>query len=165
MRVREVARQPEGTVICGCDPGFSGAWSILGQDFSDVFDMPVIGEGAQKMVRGDTLYETLVDAKPTLIVIEQVSAMPGQGVTTMFRFGAAYGAACAIALATGARVELVTPAKWKGKMGLLGTSKEQSRALAIRRFPSLRDQLKRKKDDGRAEALLLADYGRRYILH
>lgn len=151
-----------GTII-GVDPGFSGAIGIVGEMDLDVHDMPVLGEGPQKFVDGHQLRELFVNARPRKIVIEQVSAMPGQGVTTMFRFGAAYGAVVGVAMSVGCPVHFVVPAKWKRKMGLLGTTKEASRALAIRTFPSLRDQLKRKKDDGRAEGLLLADYGRQYV--
>lgn len=152
-----------GMTTVGVDPGFSGAIGIVGDDgYVEVHDMPVLGEGAQKFVDGYVLREILLGANPRRIVIEQVSARPGQGVSTMFRFGAAYGAVVAIATSIGCPVSFVTPVKWKRKMGLVNSSKEASRALAIRTFPHARDRLKRKKDDGRAEGLLLADYGRQY---
>lgn len=150
--------------MIGIDPGFSGAIGIIGDNGEyTAVDMPVIGEGAQKTVDGLALDMLMRLTSPRLIVIEQVSARPGQGVTTMFRFGAAYGAALAIALAQNCPVELVVPAKWKRKYGLIGSGKEASRALAIRKYPAARDSLKRKKDDGRAEALLLADYGLHFV--
>jgi crossover junction endodeoxyribonuclease RuvC len=152
------------TSVVGVDPGFSGAIGIICDNgHVEVHDMPVLGEGAQKFVDGHTLRELLLAANPCKIVIEQVSARPGQGVSTMFRFGAAYGAVVAIATSIGCPVAFVTPVRWKRKMGLVNTSKEASRALAIRTFPGARDSLKRKKDDGRAEGLLLADYGRQYV--
>lgn len=156
-----MAAEPKGAVA-GIDPGFSGAIGIIDGEHVEVHDMPVAGIGAGKFVDGGAVFSILKKAGVRTIVIEQVSSRPGQGVATTFRFGSAYGAVLAIAMAVGAKVELVTPVKWKRKYGLIGMGKEASRALALRKFPAVRDFLKRKKDDGRAEGLLLADYGRVY---
>jgi len=150
--------------VAGIDPGFSGALSFPYDD--TVYDMPVMGEGAGKCVDGAAVWAMLQKHSPDIIVIEQVAARPGQGVSTMFRFGTAYGAVYALALASNAVVILVTPQKWKRTFGLIGKSKEASRALALRMFPAMRDRLKRKKDEGRAEGLLLSVYGsKQHVMH
>jgi crossover junction endodeoxyribonuclease RuvC len=100
-----------------------------------------------------------------LIVIDDVSARPGQGVTSMFTFGRSLGFVHGIA--TGVRprprVEFVTPAVWKGKLGLLNSSKGASREKCRSLYPSTTHDLLRVKDDGRAEAALIAHYGKTFL--
>jgi crossover junction endodeoxyribonuclease RuvC len=152
------------TVYIGIDPGFTGAVAFYwpAENHIEVYDMPVY-----KNAKGKTelnLYE-LHDIlnpesdEPHIAIVEQVSAMRGQGVTSMFRFGQAYGATQMAVAAHKIPMEFVTPAKWKGFMGL-SRDKAVSRSLASQRFPKQADLFKRAKDDGRAEAALLALYGK-----
>lgn len=155
-------------VIAGIDPGKTGAMAILYPDKTvQFFDVP------RNMVRKkdkptwrewSRQWSSALDfAGVDMIVIEEVAARPGQGVTSMFTFGRTLGFAHAIAVASGAAVETVTPAVWKGKLGLLNSSKGASRELCTNLYPATGARLARVKDDGRAEAALLAHYGRKYL--
>jgi len=98
-----------------------------------------------------------------MIVIEDIAARPGQGVTSMFSFGRTLGFAHGIAAAAEAPIHFVTPTVWKGKLGLLNSDKGASREKARTLFPASAHAFERVKDDGRAEAALLAYYGRKYL--
>lgn len=98
-----------------------------------------------------------------MIVIEQVAARPTQGVVSMFNFGKVYGFAHALACSAGAPIHFVTPAVWKGKFGLLKADKSASREKARTLLPQMEPELRRVKDDGVAEAALLALYGNKYL--
>lgn len=124
--------------------------------------MPVLSAGKDKMLDGEAIYAFLKNSGPKLIVIEKVHAMPGQGVSSMFTFGVSFGTVVGIATCCNARLLLVAPAAWKKKFNLIGKDKDAARKEAYMRFPSLRSELTRKKDVGRADALLLAEYGRLY---
>jgi len=152
------------TVYIGIDPGFTGAVAFYWPDTNsiEVHDMPVY-----KNAKGKTelnLYElheilTPEGDEPHMAIIEQVAAMRGQGVSSMFRFGQSYGATQMAVAAHKIPMQFVTPAKWKGYLGL-SKDKGVSRSLASQRFPQQADLFKRAKDDGRAEAALLALYGK-----
>lgn len=155
-------------VFAGIDPGKSGALAILQPDnHVDFFDVPLIevrGK-AGSVAYGDWQTKwslALAFASVDCVVIEDVASRPGQGVSSMFKFGRTLGFAHAIVLGIRPRpsVEFVTPAKWKAKLGLLNSSKGASREKAIALYPNTESRLMRVKDDGRAEALLLAHYGR-----
>lgn len=155
-------------IIAGIDPGKTGALSILYPD--DVvltFDVPLIGvKGKVKPAWTDweaTWASALEFHTPDMVVIEDISARPGQGVTSMFTFGRTLGFAHAIAIRAKAPVHFVTPGVWKGKLGLLNSSKGASREKCRTLFPRFAHAVSRIKDDGRAEAALLAYYGRRYL--
>ncbi len=98
------------------------------------------------------------DCKLT-VYIERVSAMPGQGVTSMFGFGRSMGVVEGIAAAMGLRVIYPTPQAWKRRAGLTGKPKDASRTVASLMFPEIASRLSRKKDVGVADALLIAAYG------
>ena len=98
-----------------------------------------------------------------IAVIEQVAAMRGQGVTSMFRFGQGYGQVEMAIAAQRLPVHYVTPQKWKGYFGL-SRDKGVSRSVASQRFPSIATQFARVKDDGRAEACLIALYGKEKLI-
>jgi hypothetical protein len=141
--------------ILGVDPGaISAAWALLYPDFDGGLDaaiaedMPVVN----RMVDGRAFARILHQRNPTHAVVERVNAMPKQGVSSSFRFGMGYGIILG-ALAT-QRVKIfdVAPGVWK-KHFRLNSDKEKARALAIKRFPHI--DLSRKKDAGRAEALLI----------
>lgn len=145
----------------GVDPGRKGALALVDPDGAlvDVIDMP----DATGAALGAHLAGFLEDHRPHTVAVawvEKVHAMPGQGVTSMFNFGANYGAICGVLGALGVRVELVTPNAWKKAAGLTA-DKGLSRQRACERWPLEARRFARKMDDGRAEAALLADHGRK----
>lgn len=146
-------------IIMGIDPGVSGALAYLSTATRQGFaqDLPVIGGD----LSAGQLFEIVRKVNPDVCVVERVNAFPGQGVSSVWRFGRAYGAILAVLACSSIRTELVTPTVWKKAMGLPGKDKEQARELALRLFPDLGQTLARKKDHGRAEALLIAEFWRR----
>lgn len=151
--------------IIGIDPGFSGALAVI--DYAagtlvSVADMPV-----QKNKRGKQelnlhqLFDLLEppSGKPVKAILEHVASRPGQSAPATFRFGQGYGAIEMALAGHKIPVQYVTPAKWKKHFGL-SKDKGVSRGLAIQRFPSHADMFARVKDDGRAEATLIALYGK-----
>lgn len=150
----------------GIDPGASGAVAILTEEghFVKVFDMPVfkikVGKAIKRRVSADLLAHEVSLYPNAVAVLEQVSAMPGQGVSSMFAFGEAYGIVKGVFAALKIPAHLVTPGKWKRSMEL-SANKNGSRAKAIEMWPEHASYFKRVKDDGRAEACLLAEFGRR----
>lgn len=149
-------------VICGIDPGLTGGVSFVTArgDFVAVYDMPIVGEGSLRFVDGLVLLRMFEAHKPKLIVCEQVGAMPGQGVSSMFRFGAVYGGAMSVALAYPCPVETVVPAVWKRGEKLIGLPKDFAREHAILMYPDGAHMVKRKKDIGRADALCIVEWAR-----
>lgn len=152
----------EVIMIIGIDPGITGAVAILNDDGSlhDVFDMPVIQPGKRKRINSSglaRLIEENMSEFVTVAYIEQVGAMPGQGTASMFSFGHAAGVADGVLAALSIPIEYVTPQIWKKNYSLNGKDKEASRAKGIQLYPQA--SLARKKDVGRAEAILIARYG------
>jgi len=155
-------------LILGIDPGLSGALAwIDGTRVVDLADMPVweVMRGGKRKREVDVhgLVRLMQSHRAEACYFEQVGGMEGDGPAAAFQFGRAAGAAEAIAKASGARFEMVAPHVWKKAMGLIGTAKDQSRAKATALFPARADDLALKKHDGRAEAILLAEYGRRQL--
>lgn len=147
-------------IIFSVDPGLGGAWALVVDGKPAIVgDMPVAGEGSRRRVSAGVLAGFIRNAHPDLCVIEQVGPMPGNGVSGMFRFGMAYGAAIAVANVLDVPIELVVPAVWKRHHKLLGQPKEASRLKALDLAPGLAGSLSRKMDDGRAEAILIGLYG------
>lgn len=142
--------------ILGIDPGASGALAFYFPDDASgrvaVHDMPFAGT-----VSGGGLGDLIRQYGPTEAIVELVAAMPGQGVSSTFKFGLAAGAVHGALGALGIPYHLVTPGKWKRRMGLT-SDKDASRAMACRLFPRVASSFARKRDDGRAEAALLAYY-------
>ena len=154
-----------GPVFAGIDPGLSGAIAVISGNHSGVVDIPTIEVKSGKKIRRvldewamrKILHElTLVDS---FVIIESVNAMPGQGVTSMFRFGEVYGQLRGMMVGLGIRYETVHPLKWKRHYFKPGAGKDESLELARKKFPGLSDRLSRKKDHNRGEALLLAEWG------
>lgn len=146
--------------LLGVDPGVSGAlawWFPDEPHLVTVQDVPTVNGQIDPV----TLARRIEQMRPTLAVVELVSAMPKQGVSSMFRFGTAYGMVLGTLAALKVPVHLVAPGKWKRAFGL-GADKEQARALALRLWPD-GSQFSRKKDHGRAEAALIARYGVRFL--
>ena len=141
----------------GVDPGLNGAVALVGDGFLAVEDMPTIGSNKNRVIDSLALAEILRGWAPAHTLIERVHAMPGQGVSSTFRFGQTLGRIEAVVALAQIPTTYVSPAKWKRHFRL-GRDKEDSRRLAIELFPHIADRLHRKKDEGRAEALLLARY-------
>ena len=148
-------------LIYGIDPGFTGAIALYWPDTGklEVHDMPVMKNPKGKtIINPHGVLDILAnEGGKSLAVIEQVSAMPGQGVSSMFRFGEGYGHLQMACAASKLPLQYVTPASWKRHFGLT-SSKGLSRGLAMQRFPDQAQQFSRVKDDGRAEAALIALY-------
>lgn len=146
----------------GVDPGIRGGIAALnGSAVILAVDIPTIGEKAKQRVNVHELHALLVSASPIdHAFIERAQAMPKQGASSGFLYGRAVGAIeTAIALA-GIPLTIVEPSKWKKHFRLAGGDKERARQLALQLYPKASAMLSRKKDHGRAEAILIAQYGR-----
>ena len=154
-------------LIIGIDPGISGSICFF-QDgkIIDVVEMPTMTEGKKnkKQVNGAQIFNEIserikkLDKKDIKIVIEQVSAMPGQGVTSMFNFGQSFGILKGICSAMQLPMYFVRPAKWKKYFSLINSEKDASRTKAIEIFPYFSSNLSRKKDSNKADAILIASF-------
>ena len=154
-------------LIIGIDPGISGSICFL-QDgkIVDVVEMPTMIEGKKnkKQVNGSQIFNEIsekikkLDKKEIKVVIEQVSAMPGQGVTSMFNFGQSFGILKGICSSMQLPMYFVRPAKWKKYFNLINSEKDASRTRAIEIFPYFSKQLSRKKDSNKADAILIASF-------
>jgi hypothetical protein len=145
------------TCILGIDPGISGAVAFYFTEAPSrivVEDVPVVaGE-----INARLLADRIKNFGPSIAIIERVSAMPKQGVVSMFNFGVSFGQVRGVVSALEIPLHYVTPAKWK-KHFRLASDKEEARELAIRMFSPCAASFARKKDHGRAEAALIARYG------
>lgn len=155
-------------IVAGMDPGKTGAMVLLFSDGSTtVHRVPLMklrGKEQPAWTDWQAQWAMALDlACPDLIVIESVAARPDQGTVSMFNFGQSLGFIRAIASGAKCRVEHVTPSVWKGKLGLLKSDKNASREIARRLMPTITPAVTRVKDDGVAEAALLAYYGRKFI--
>ena len=154
-------------LIIGIDPGISGSICFF-QDgvIKDVVEMPTMIEGKKnkKQVNGSQIFNEIsekiknMDKKNIKVVIEHVTAMPGQGVTSMFNFGQSFGILKGICSAMQLSVYFVRPAKWKKYFNLINSEKDASRTRAIEIFPYYSSHLSRKKDSNKADAILIASY-------
>ena len=154
-------------LIIGIDPGISGSICFF-QDgkILDVIEMPTMTEGKKnkRQVNGSQIYNeiskriSIAENQETRVVIEQVSAMPGQGVTSMFNFGQSFGILKGICSAMQLSMYFVRPTKWKKHLNLINSEKDASRTRAIEIFPYFSSQLSKKKDSNKADAILIASY-------
>ncbi len=154
-------------LIIGIDPGISGSISFFDDGkILDVVEMPTMIEGKKnkRQVNGSQIYNEIskrisnLDKKNVRVIIEQVSAMPGQGVTSMFNFGQSYGILKGICSAMQLPMYFVRPAKWKKYFNLINSEKDASRTKAIEIFPYFSSNLSKKKDSNKADAILIASY-------
>jgi len=154
-------------LIIGVDPGLSGSICFFEDGkILDVVEMPTMTEGKKnkRQVNGSQVYNEIskkikqVDKKDIKVIIEQVSAMPGQGVTSMFNFGQSYGILKGMCSAMQLPMYFVRPAKWKKYFGLINSEKDASRTKAIEIFPYFSSNLSKKKDSNKADAILIASY-------
>ncbi len=154
-------------LIIGIDPGISGSICFFKDGkIVDVIEMPTMAEGKKnkRQVNGAQIYNEIcnrvnkIDKQNIRVIIEQVSAMPGQGVTSMFNFGQSFGILKGICSAMQLPVYFIRPAKWKKYFGLINSEKDASRTRAIEIFPSFSSQLSKKKDSNKADAILIANF-------
>lgn len=153
-------------IVAGIDPGKTGAMVILTTDATGyVLRVPTVKLPKDTPAWGEwwRSWSTALYLGIDAVVIESVGARPTQGVTSMFNFGQTLGFAKALAYSADAPIHYVTPAVWKGKFGLLKADKSASREKARTLLPLLEPEFRRVKDDGVAEAALLALYGRKYL--
>ena len=151
--------------ILGIDPGLSGAIAILEKKkVLNLFDMPVMAEGKKNKKQLNSaqlvniIRENSIGEEEIVVVVEQVNAMPGQGVTSMFNFGQTFGAIKGICAALNLPIFFVRPSKWKKYFELINSSKDSSRTKVIEMYPSLSSQLAKKKDVNKSDAILIARY-------
>ena len=154
-------------LIIGIDPGISGAICFFenGQ-VKEIINMPVMADGKKnkRQINGPQAYNEILKRinsytkKDITVVIEQVSAMPGQGVTSMFNFGQSFGVIKGICSAMQLSMFFIRPAKWKKYFGLIKTEKDASRTKVIEIFPYISSELSRKKDSNKADAVLIASF-------
>ena len=149
--------------IFGIDPGIAGAIAILDEKIIDVIELPTMSDGKkQKQLNSAQLSQyiskNIIDINKTVVVVEQVNAMPGQGVTSMFNFGQTFGAIKGISATLKLPIFFVRPSKWKKHFELINSSKDASRTKAIEMYPSFAQILSKKKDVNKSDAILIARF-------
>jgi len=152
-------------IIIGIDPGLNGAIAVLKNNkVLDIFDVPVMPEGKKNKRQLNSaqlaklLKDIIYEKDDVMVVVENVSAMPGQGVTSMFNFGQTFGAIKGICAAMSLPIFFVRPAKWKKHFDLINSSKDASRTKAIEMYPLISDKLSKKKDVNKSDAILIARF-------
>ena len=154
-------------LIIGIAPGITGSICFFEDGkIIDVVEMPNMAEGKKnkRQVNGAQIYHEIykriknLEKKDIKVIIEQVAAMPGQGVTSMFNFGQSFGVLKGICAAMQIPMYFVRPAKWKKYFNLINSEKDASRTKAIEIFPHFSAQLSRKKDSNKADAILISSF-------
>ena len=154
-------------LIIGIDPGITGAICFFENgEVKDIIEMPNMADGKKnkRQINGPQIYNEIsariIDfpKKDVLVVIEQVSAMPGQGVTSMFNFGQSFGVIKGICSAMQLSMHFVRPVKWKKYFNLIKTNKDASCTKVIEIFPYISSKISRKKDSNKADSILIAKY-------
>ena len=154
-------------LIIGIDPGITGAICFFEDgEVKDVIEMPNMADGKKnkRQINGSQIFNEIsvrikdISKKEVLVVMEQVSAMPGQGVTSMFNFGQSFGVIKGICSAMQLSVHLVRPVKWKKYYSLIKCEKDASRTKVIEIFPYISSKLSKKKDSNKADAILIASF-------
>ena len=153
--------------IFGIDPGIAGAIAILDDNkIVDVKDLPTMSEGKKNKRQLNSanlsqyISSNIIDLNTTVVVVEQVNAMPGQGVTSMFNFGQTFGAIKGITATLKLPIFFVRPSKWKKHFELINSSKDASRTKVIEMYPSFAEKLSKKKDINKSDAILIARFFR-----
>lgn len=150
--------------ILGVDPGASGALVVLDTETNQltVADMPTVqvkrGTRMVNQVQPALVVATIKELNPDKAVVERVSAMPGQGVSSMFAFGRAAGILEGALAGLGVPYTDVPPATWIKAMAVRG-GKDGARNRAMELYPTQAEYFRRVKDDGRADAALIATWG------
>jgi crossover junction endodeoxyribonuclease RuvC len=164
MELKRIERGNTGNVVIGIDPGFSGAIVVLKNGVpTHCEDMPVIDDGKRKELNGNKVREILLKHYPSHVFLEKAQAMPGQGISGTGRYLTSYGIIRGILIGLGISYTLVSPITWRKKI-MVDMPKEKGASIirAQQLFPNL--ELTRKKDHGKAEAVLIALYGLKYVL-
>ena len=153
--------------IFGIDPGIAGAIAILDDNkIVDVKDLQTMSEGKKNKRQLNSanlsqyISSNIIDLNTTVVVVEQVNAMPGQGVTSMFNFGQTFGAIKGITATLKLPIFFVRPSKWKKHFELINSSKDASRTKVIEMYPSFAEKLSKKKDINKSDAILIARFFR-----
>ena len=151
--------------IIGIDPGLSGAIAVMhDKKVINMYDMPVMAEGKKNKRQLNSsqlvniIKENINKDEETIVVVEQVNAMPGQGVTSMFNFGQTFGAIKGVCAALKLPIFFVRPSKWKKHFELINSSKDASRTKVIEMYPTLSSQLAKKRDVNKSDAVLIAKF-------
>ena len=154
-------------MIIGIDPGISGSICFFENGkVLEVIEMPNMAEGKKnkRQVNSAQIYNEIsirikdYNKNDIKVVIEHVTAMPGQGVTSMFNFGQSFGVLKGICAAMQLSMYFVRPAKWKKYFNLINSEKDASRTRVIEIFPYFSAQLSKKKDNNKADAILIASF-------
>ena len=154
-------------LIIGIDPGITGSICFFEDGkINDLIEMPNMADGKKnkRQVNGAQVYNEIskriknINKNEIKVVIEQVSAMPGQGVTSMFNFGQSFGILKGICSAMQLPMYFVRPAKWKKYFNLINSEKDASRTKVIQIFPYISGELSKKKDANKADAILLSSF-------
>ncbi len=151
------------TKIISFDPGINGAFAVLttGGALIDCGDLPIVGVGKKATLNIPEIAEIVREWNCSESVIEQVGAMPGQGVSSMFRFGEAYGMLQGVLGSLSIPITRIRPVEWKRYHRITGKGSdgaEQARQKVIDRFTKHHGLFARKKDHGRADACLIGLY-------
>ena len=161
-------------IIFGIDPGVSGAICALKYGkIIEVYEMPTMIDGKKnkRQVNGaevTNIFKKFIntnlditddkDEDKVKVVVEHVTAMPGQGVTSMFNFGQSFGVIKGVCAALKLPIYFVRPVKWKKYFNLIKTNKDASRTKVIEIFPHISSKIPRKKDSNKADSILIAKY-------
>ena len=161
-------------IIFGVDPGVSGAICVLkNSKIIELYEMPTMIDGKKnkRQVNGAEVSNILVKEMhnskslttenyedKAKVIVEHVTAMPGQGVTSMFNFGQSFGVIKGVCAALKMPIHFVRPMKWKKHFNLIKTNKDASRTKVIEIYPNISSKLPRKKDANKADAILIAKY-------
>ncbi len=152
-------------IIFGIDPGVSGAICVLEKGkILEVYEMPTMIDGKKnkRQVNGaevtNIFLKDLNNKYKAKVVVEHVTAMPGQGVTSMFNFGQSFGVLKGICAALKLPIYFVRPVKWKKHFNLIKTNKDASRTKVIEIYPYISSKISRKKDSNKADSILIAKY-------
>jgi crossover junction endodeoxyribonuclease RuvC len=142
-------------IVIGCDPGQTGAFALVDDTGAlvDIYDMPVVANEVSPQLIAELGFGFDIDAG--CAVIEDVHSMPKQGVASSFKFGRSKGVVEGYFAGAGISLRYVSPAKWKRDLHLT-RDKGVSRQRALELWPEKAGLFKRVKDDGRAEAALIA---------
>lgn len=150
----------------GIDPGITGSVAFSFSGYFELYSMPIVAVGKKEKNEVDPerlhgiIGRYVAYHNIESVNLESVSAMPGQGVTSMFNFGQSFGIVKGVLGSLGLKYNLVRPADWKRPLGLIGTEKDAARLLAISRYPKLAGELELKKDGGKADALWICLHGK-----
>lgn len=152
-------------IILGIDPGLTGGIAFLSTApgraarVITADDIPTFGVEAKRRVDALAFAQMIQNCPPDFAVIERAQAMPDQGASSGFIYGRAVGALEGVVLGMEIALEIIEPTAWKKHHGLIKADKEASRQRAMLHYPEAHAFIARKKDHGRAEAMLIAAYG------